>query len=121
MRNHQERNRIKPKSKTTKQNSNNDPLFAETKRTTFEIYAKMLQICQKPQNKTRIMYKTNTSYTSFKKYLNQLQQKNLLQKETENKNTYKTTQRGKTFLEKYNELQQFLNDNDQQKSPPMSS
>jgi predicted transcriptional regulator len=120
MRNYKERNRIKSKNKTTIQSSN-DPSLAEGKRTTFEIYAKMLQICQKPQNKTRMMYKTNTSYTSFKKYLNQLQQKNLLQQQADNKNTYKTTQRGKVFLEKYDELQQFLNENDAQKSATISS
>jgi predicted transcriptional regulator len=55
------------------------------------------------------MYETNTSYTSFTKRLSQLQNLGLLQQEKENK--YITTERGKKFLQKYNELQQFLIEN----------
>jgi predicted transcriptional regulator len=112
MSNKQKRNKIAQKpnnnQKTSPQIKTND-LFADEKRTTYEIYAKMLQICQQPQNKTKIMYKTNTSYISFKKYLTQLQNLKLLQ---ENERKYKITQRGILFLEKYIELQQFLNEKD---------
>ena len=56
------------------------------------------------------MYKTNTSYTSFKKYLGQLQDLSLLQQEPQAKNQFKTTDRGRMFLQKYRELQEFLNE-----------
>jgi predicted transcriptional regulator len=78
-------------------------LADRTKRTTYDIFAEILDACQTPENKTHIMYKTNTSHRSFKKYLKQLLEMNLLQKKT--KNQFNTTERGKEYLTKYNQLQ----------------
>jgi predicted transcriptional regulator len=103
--NHEKRSRM-TRNKTLPKNAGGKSLFSDKKRTTYEIYCEMLQICQKPQNKTRIIYKTNTSYTSFRKYLEKLQEMRLLQLEPENR--YKTTERGKIFLQKYEGIRQFL-------------
>jgi predicted transcriptional regulator len=86
-------------------------LFEGRKRTIYKIYAEMLQICRTPQNKTHIMYKTNTSYASFTKYLQSLQKAGLLQQELLNKNKFQTTERGKKFIEKYCEILQLLDEN----------
>jgi predicted transcriptional regulator len=92
----------------TQQTAYNSSLFVSSKRTIYEIYAEILQICQKPQNITHIMYQTNTSYVSFKKYLQQPQEIGLLKQGPEHKNRYKTTERGKTYLEKYAAFKQLL-------------
>ena len=86
-------------------------LFEGRKRTIYDIYAAMLQVCQKPQNKTHIMYKTNTTYISFAKNLQFLQEAGLLQQELLSKNEFQITEQGRIFLEKYGEMRQLLDGN----------
>lgn len=86
-------------------------LFEKRNRTAYDIYAAMLQVCQKPQNKTHIMYETNTAYISFTKNLQFLQKAGLLQQELLNKNKFQITERGRIFLERYGEIRQLLGGN----------
>jgi len=81
------------------------------RRTVYEIYAEILQICQKPESKTRIMYRTNTSYTYLMRYLEFLQKVGLLQPELFNRNRLQTTERGRKFVEKYREILQLIDEN----------
>lgn len=85
--------------------------FEGRNRTVYKIYAEMLQICRTPQNKTRVMYKTNTSYAALTKHLQALQKSGLLQQEPFNKNRFRTTERGQMFIEKYYEILQLLDEN----------
>jgi predicted transcriptional regulator len=86
---------------------------SDYRRTSYEILVEILESCRKPQKKTRVMYKTNNSYDSITKYLQQLQGMRLLQKEAKTGNTFKITERGIEFLEKWYQLQNLLNNEEE--------
>jgi predicted transcriptional regulator len=48
-----------------------------SKRGKLQIFAEILELCRKPQVKTRVMYKANLSYKSLQDCLMQLQKKKL--------------------------------------------
>lgn len=68
------------------------------KRGQIEITADILALCTKAKNKTRIMYKTNLSYTQLKTYIVLLTAKNLLKQISQ---SYVTTDKGYRFLEAF--------------------
>lgn len=70
-----------------------------------EIIAEILECGQVRQgiSKTRVMYEVQVSYTQIKEYLQYLQQCELLVFDEENR-VFRTTKKGKKFLELYNEM-----------------
>jgi predicted transcriptional regulator len=69
--------------------------------------AEILNLCRKPQTKTRIMYTTNLSYRTLQSYLSQLKSLALLDiHHSETK--YYTTVKGLEFLEKWSELKRIF-------------
>ena len=77
-----------------------------TKRDRVEIMAEILQLCLIPQSKTRIMYGTNLSWKMLKYYLFYIQEHGLL--ETKDKIKFSTTDKGKDFIQKWNDLNDLL-------------
>ncbi len=57
--------------------------------------------------RTKIMYRGLLSYAQIKEYLMLLTEKELLRYEKENQ-TFKTTEKGLTFLQSYNKIDQIL-------------
>lgn len=82
---------------------------AFTRRGRLEIIYNILSLCQKPVQKTYIMYQVNLSYTQLKKYINYLIQANLLDlKNTEQEELYTVTEKGKNLIEEYIKLLELL-------------
>jgi len=77
------------------------------KRNGFEIMAEILNFCEKPQNKTKVMYRTNLSWRMLQKYLSQLQSLEFLEVHHSSVK-YVTTQKGLEFVEKWRELAELL-------------
>ena len=78
-----------------------------SKRDRVEIMAEILCLCSKPQSKTRIMYGTNLSWKMLQHYLAYMQEHKLLEiKNTSTK--YTTTNRGREFVSKWNELKKLF-------------
>ena len=77
------------------------------KRDSLEIMAEILDLCKQPQNKTRVMYRTNLSWIMVQKYLSKLHSKGLL--EVHHSSTkYVATLKGLKFVEKWRELVELL-------------
>ncbi len=74
------------------------------KRDSLEIVAEILSLCEQPQTKTRVMYRTNLSWRMVKKYLSQLQSRGLLLEVHHSSTKYATTRKGLKFVEKWREL-----------------
>lgn len=69
--------------------------------------AEILELCKKPQPKTRVMYRTNVSYKTLQNYLSQLQLLHFLEAH-HSRTTYSTTEKGLSFLRKWNEIVEYL-------------
>jgi predicted transcriptional regulator len=82
------------------------------RRISIEIMAEILNLCQKPQCKTRILYKTNLSYDMLLKYLEKLQALSMLEVH-HSKTTYLTTEKGFRFLDAWMGLREHLVSNEQ--------
>ncbi len=77
------------------------------RRDRLQIFAEILSLCQKQQVKTGIMYQLGTSYNSLQNYITQLQAYGLLKFDGTAKR-YKTTAKGKTYINNWSELQKLL-------------
>ena len=73
----------------------------------LQIYAEILNFCQEPQVKTRVMYKTNISFTMLQKCLPQLLGFELLEMHP-SEERYEKTEKGHDFLCKWKDLQKLL-------------
>jgi predicted transcriptional regulator len=71
----------------------------------MEIAATILEIAKNGSRKTRIMYLGNLSFDLLQKYLDMLVNLGLLQVRNEKERTYVATEKGRGFLEDFNELQ----------------
>ncbi len=69
--------------------------------------SQMMTLCCKPKRKTRIMYLTNLSYFQTESYLTFLIAQGLIER---NNQEFKTTPKGKQFLEAYHNLKTLLED-----------
>ena len=78
-----------------------------SRRDRLQIFAEILDLCRKPQTKTRVMYETNLSYTMLQDCLKKLQNQGLLEVH-HSEVKYATTEKGLQFLQRWVELQQFL-------------
>jgi predicted transcriptional regulator len=79
----------------------------KSKRSRMQLFAEILSLCQKPRTKTRVMYRTNLSYTLVNDLLEQLQKSSLIEVHYR-KERYATTEKGLAFLQKWTELQQLM-------------
>ena len=71
----------------------------------MEIAAGILEIAKNGSRKTRIMYLGNLSFDLLQKYLDMLVNLGLLQVRNEKEKIYMATEKGRKFLEDFNELQ----------------
>jgi len=71
--------------------------------------ADILELCRKPQTKTRIMYNTNLSYKTLQSCLSELEALNLLE-EHHSVTRFATTEKGLNFLAKWSELNLLLSE-----------
>ncbi|MGB9741141.1 MAG: winged helix-turn-helix domain-containing protein [Candidatus Bathyarchaeia archaeon] len=73
------------------------------------IMAEILDIAKDGTLKTQIMYKANLSFTQLNDYLEFMLKIKLLEKIVENdKEKYKATEKGLSFLQRYREMTQLL-------------
>jgi predicted transcriptional regulator len=79
-------------------------------RSRLDIAAEILKVAQVNSgvNKTKIMYSVFLSFPQLKEYLAFLLENQLLEGVTENKNLYRTTEKGKRFLNNYREMNSML-------------
>jgi predicted transcriptional regulator len=80
-----------------------DKLLSGARASNSEITAEILSLCVEPQNKTKIMYKTNLSWATLQRYLSQLLSRGLLEiRHSQIK--YATTSKGLKFIDKWKEI-----------------
>lgn len=73
------------------------------------IIAEILEIAKDGVLKTQIMYRANLSFTQLNDYLKFMLQNELLEKITSNdKEIYKATEKGLSFLRRYQEIMDLL-------------
>jgi len=75
----------------------------------FQIIAEILELCIRPQKKTRIMYEVYLSFSQSKMYLNKLQKAGLM-KLHHSEERYVTTEKGFQFLQKWIVMRQMFLD-----------
>jgi predicted transcriptional regulator len=71
----------------------------------MEIAAGILEIAKNGSRKTRIMYLGNLSFDLLQKYLGMLVNLGLLDIRNDHERMYVATEKGREFLEDFNELQ----------------
>jgi predicted transcriptional regulator len=77
------------------------------------IMAEILDIAREGSLKTQIMYRANLSFTQLNDYLNFMLRISLLEKILENdRETYKATEKGVDFLQRYREITELLKTED---------
>ncbi len=79
----------------------------QVKRSRFETMYTILKICSKGSKKTHVMYRANLSHQQLEKYLAILIERNLLAIES---GDYVTSLRGVVYIQKFDELQRFMNE-----------
>ena len=77
----------------------------------MEITADIVRLCLEGTRKTAVMYKCNLSYEQLNRYLKEVQERGLIEKDVINgKGFYKATPKGRDYLAKYDRLQQIIKD-----------
>lgn len=75
----------------------------------FEITANILRITVSDESKTHIMYRANLSYDTVKRYIDRLIHLKMIQRKVDgNREVFVTTEKGKLFLERFNELKKVI-------------
>ena len=84
------------------------------RRDRLDIISEILDIAKDGRLKTQIMYRANLSFSQLNDYLDVLTKMGLLQVKKENrKTTYKTTDKGYRYLEKYTAISGILGNDDE--------
>lgn len=79
------------------------------RRDKLQIMAEILEIAGDEALKTQIMYRANLSFTQLNNYLEFMLEINLLKKiKQNNKEIYKSTEKGSDFLQRYREISELL-------------
>jgi len=80
------------------------------KRSRLEIYIDILRVLKKGERKpTRIMYKTNLSWTPLQEILNSMISQGLIiKKENKNKRLYEITEKGLNVLRYFNKVREMV-------------
>ncbi len=73
----------------------------------MEIIATILQATSTGTTKTKIMYKAYLSYTQVREYLKFLQENNLIKYE-EGPQLFRVTEKGRDFLQAYDEISDLI-------------
>lgn len=84
--------------------------MAKTKRqyrSRIQIAADIIEIARSGSRKTRIMYLGNLSFDLLQKYLDMLVNFGLIEVQGESEVKYVATEKGRQFLEDFNELQKY--------------
>jgi len=76
-------------------------------RSRIRIAADILEIAKQGSRKTKIMYLGNLSFDLLEKYLNMLVNYGLIEVVADPGRTYTATEKGRRFLEDYQELQKY--------------
>jgi predicted transcriptional regulator len=82
------------------------------KRNRLQVLTEILQTCKSPQTKSRIMHKANLSHGTLQDCLMQLLDLSFVE-HLPDLNRYVTTEKGRTFLGKWGQLQELLNPREQ--------
>ena len=91
------------------------------RRNRLYIIAEILTIAKEGSLKTQIMYRANLSFAQLNEYLSFLIKIYLLKIQNENgKKIYRTTTKGKKYLEKYKDITNLLGNNEKTSSQPKS-
>jgi predicted transcriptional regulator len=89
------------------------------RRDKLDIVAEIMDISRKGALKTQIMYRGNLSFAQLTIYLSLLTQNNLLSKMLhDGKEVFFTTQKGRDFLEKHQQVKDLLREEDELSLPP---
>ncbi|HEY4674495.1 MAG TPA: winged helix-turn-helix domain-containing protein [Candidatus Bathyarchaeia archaeon] len=89
------------------------PTPSSKRRDRLYIIAEILEIAKDGTLKTQIMYRANLSFTQLNDYLRFMLRISLLEKILVNdKDMYKTTDKGLDFLQRYHEINELLKTND---------
>lgn len=78
------------------------------RRTEIDIMVDILKLTQDGSKKTRILYQANLNQPRLNKYLNYLMENGLLEHINEPDNYYKTTEKGKDFLDAADAIKRFF-------------
>jgi predicted transcriptional regulator len=85
------------------------------RRDRLEVINAILDVAVEGAVKTRIMYKTNVNFRQFEDYLDTLMEAGLLEILcTGNRKLYKTTEKGKTLLDRLRETSWIFNEAEEQ-------
>ena len=76
-------------------------MVIKMKRSELEIKIEILRLCKTPRKTTEVMYKCNLNHIKKKEHLETLTNNAMIEK---TKLGYTTTNKGKTILEKWNNL-----------------
>jgi len=76
-----------------------------TRRSKNEIIQEILSICEKGENITQIVYRSNTNFTMVRYYIESLKENDLLETIDGSPVQYKTTAEGMAFLKRLTVLQ----------------
>lgn len=76
----------------------------------YEIISDILDNARNPKTKTSIVYGANLSFEQAGKYLDMLIQNGLMEKIAEKNTKYKTTEKGREFVQGYNELENIVSE-----------
>jgi len=77
------------------------------RRSHVDIVAEILHIARKGARKTRIVYGANLNFKLLNDYLNRLERAGLVAKDGYEGGVIKTTEKGKKYLEYYQEFKEF--------------
>ncbi len=83
------------------------------KRNRLEIIKDILEVIRSKSGRikpTHILYKSNLSYIMMEEYLQELKEKGfVIEEKTKDSKTYRITEKGLSYLEKYNLIAEFTN------------
>lgn len=80
------------------------------RRSRLDIIAKILEVAVDGAVKTRIMRKTNVNFVQFSEYVKYLLEAELIEITKINEKTlYKTTEKGKLLVDRFNETEKIFN------------
>jgi len=77
------------------------------RRNNMDIMAEILRIARKGAKKTHLVYGANINFKLLGEYLNQLEGAGLIANNVERDGLIRTTERGKEYLNYYQNLKQF--------------
>ena len=78
------------------------------RRSRFEIIKDILEAGKESSTKTSIVYEANLSFEQAEKYLNMLEKDELVNSHRSKHKKYETTNKGRKFLESFQELESLL-------------